>query len=81
MKKYEDTAIFMHMCCNSGYNMLKQYILDHPNTKIDNVSYFNVRDRMLDQRCNFDLESLREFSYILESNGNLIKEANVSRKE
>lgn len=79
-KQYNDTAIFAHMCCNSGYTMIRDYIADHPNTKIENYSYLVVKDKQIDKQYNFNLESLREYSYIIESNGNILKTSNKDTK-
>ena len=65
---------FCHMCCNNGFKQLieyiKQYEIDNPTIHLHftNISYFNAKDGKYPERFDFDLESLREYSYIINEN-------------
>jgi hypothetical protein len=70
----------LHLCCNSGRRSwmehIKQLKLNNPETKLKlkSVSYFNVRDLGYTKRFNFDLETLRKVSYIVNEDTNEITE-------
>ena len=69
-------ALFLHGCCGDGYNFLKQYKIDNPNTQITPVNMLNVRDFGYDVLYDIKLEDLRQFAYIVELDTGKIYQGN-----
>lgn len=66
------SAIFCHFCCGSGFGYIKEWRRNNPNITLKSYSYLNVHELKLHEKYGFDLESLRDFCYIIVNDNNII---------
>ena len=62
----EKEVIFVHKCCRSGYDFIKEYISNNPNVKIKTISMFKARDMGLHTKYNFDINDLHKYVYLID---------------
>lgn len=58
-------AYFLHDCCGSGHKFFTRWRKDNPNTKIEAISYLNVKEQGFDSKYGFDLITLKKYSFII----------------
>ena len=65
--------LFIYRCCSYGRAFLIDYIKEHPNTSILQYNLFNSIAAGLLDKYSINKDSLLEFAYIIEEDGNVIK--------
>lgn len=58
--------IVINNCCADGYWWIKDYLIEHPNTKIKKYSMFQAHDNKLGEKYGFEYEELHKIVVIVE---------------
>lgn len=69
----KNEVIFINNCCASGYRAFRDYQKAHPTANIKRYSYLRAYHAGLHELYNFEIESLKKYSYIVEEDGTVLK--------